>query len=233
MQACPHNVQVLDDFMSNPALVAVTPNKMAGYEKKRNGTYVIPDALTPSWKITRDAKTGEPRAYKGAVRRRQATFGSKYDFGQVNTVIEDRAKWPTLVTQCLEYAQKMAEEKGIDSELYNGVHVNLYESGRAGVGHHSDSEPAMLAGLPIFSFTFLNGDRQPRPFSIYHAPKKKGDKLVKVADIILEDGDLLIMQGNMQRFFKHGVEIKNGKQFDRARRLNLTVRAFKPVENRK
>lgn len=194
---------------------------------------MIPDASTPSWKITTDAKTGEPRAYKGAVYRRQATFGPNYNFGQVNTVIEDRAQWPTLVTQCLDYARQLAEQKGIASELYNGVHVNLYESGKAGVGQHSDGEPAMLAGLPIFSFTFLNGDRQPRPFSIYHTPQRKGDKPVKVADVILKDGDLLIMQGSMQSWFEHGVKSTTAKHFQRARRLNLTVRAFQPVEKRK
>ena len=233
MQASPANVQALDDFMSDPALVAVTPNRMRGYEKTPDGTYVKPDASTPSWKKTTDAKTGEPRVWKGAVFRRQATFGPNYNFGQVNTIIEDRAVWPTLVTQCLEYAQQLAEQKGFARELYNGVHVNLYESGKAGVGHHSDGEPAMLAGLPIFSFTFLNGNRQPRPFSIYHAPQEKGGNVVKVADVILEDGDLLIMQGSMQRWFEHGVVPTTAKRFENARRLNLTVRAFKPTQKRK
>jgi hypothetical protein len=37
----------------------------------------------------------------------------------------------------------------------------------------------------------------------------------------------------MQRWFEHGVKPTQAKQFDHARRLNLTVRAFQPVENRK
>ena len=90
----------------------------------------------------------------------------------------------------------------------------------------------MLAGMPIFSFTFLNGDRQPRPFSIYHPPKTPGNKPEKVADVVLGDGDLLIMQGSMQRWFLHGVESTTAKRFQNARRLNLTVRAFQPVPKR-
>jgi len=233
IEASQAHVQALDDFMSDPAFVAITPNKLGGYEKNPDGTFVVPDASTPSWKIARDAKTGEPRAWKLPVLRRQATFGPHYNFGQVNTVVEDRARWPALVRQCLEYAQQLAEQKGIARELYNGVHTNLYDSGKANLAPHKDAEPAILAGLPIFSFTFLNGALEPRPFSIYHPANAQNTKPEKVADIILQNGDLLIMQGSMQRWFLHGVESTAAKRFERARRLNLTVRALRPVEKRK
>lgn len=235
LDASPLDIQALDDFMSDESRVATTPNTLGGFEKNPDGSFRTADASTPPWKIHRDAKTGMPtgRLWKSAVLRKQATFGAQYDFGQANSGIIDRDSWPRLVSQCLEYAQNMAEQKGIARELYNGVHVNLYSSGNAGVMPHSDEEPAMLQGLPIFSFTLLNGDHHPRAFSIYHPPFTKGAKPEKVADVMLGNGDLLIMQGSMQRWFLHGVEKVGAKRFQNARRLNLTVRAFKPVEKRK
>jgi len=235
LNASPPDVQELDNFMSDEARVATTPNIMGGFEKNRDGSFVAPNASTPAWRIHRDRQSGVPsgKLWKSAVGRKQATFGAVYNFGQGNTIIQDRTQWPQLVTQCLEYAQQLAEQKGIARELYNGVHVNLYSSGNAGVMPHSDEEPALMEGLPIFSFTALNGDPQPRPFSIYHKPTYTGARPQKVADVMLGNGDLLIMQGRMQRMFYHGVEKTSAKRYAAARRLNLTVRAFKPPEKRK
>lgn len=229
------DVQKLDDFMSDEARVATTPNTQGGFEKNDDGSFVAPNASTPSWRIHRDPNSGAPsgKLYKTSVGRKQATFGAVYNFGQANTIIQDRTQWPQLVTQCLEYAQQLAEQKGLARELYNGVHVNLYSSGKTGLMAHSDKEPAMVEGLPIFSFTVLNGDLLPRPFSIYHPPASPGAKPQKVADVMLGNGDLLIMQGSMQKWFLHGVEKTSAKRFAAARRLNLTVRAFKPPEKRK
>ena len=235
LNASPADVQELDDFMSDEARVATTPNTMGGFEKNSDGSFVEPNASTPAWRIHRDPKSGalSGKLWKSAVGRKQATFGAVYNFGQANTIIQDRTQWPQLVTQCLEYAQELAEQKGIARELYNGVHVNLYPSGNAGVMPHSDEEPAMVKGLPIFSFTALNGDLHPRSFSIYHPPASSAAKPQKVADVMLGNGDLLIMQGSMQKWFLHGVEKTSAKRFAAARRLNLTVRAFNPPEKRK
>lgn len=235
IDAARSDVQQLDDFMSDDALVAITPNKLGGFVKNADGSYAQADASTPPWQVERDETTGAPtgRMYKTRVWRKQATFGPRYNFGQVNTIIEDQRLWPRLVAQCLAYAQQLAEQKGLARQLYNGVHANLYESGKAGVMAHSDQETEMVRGLPIFSFTFLNGDRHARPFTIYHLPERRGGKPQKVADVVLGDGDLLIMQGSMQSWFLHGVESTSAKKFQNARRLNLTVRAFKPAEKRK
>lgn len=226
LQPSDAQTQELDDFMSNEDFVSTTPNKMGGLEKNPDGSYAQPneDERTPAWKVQRDCN-GHPtgRMWKSAVLRKQATFGAQYNFGQVNSCIMDRNRWPELVTQCLAVAKQLASERGVSPDLYNGVHVNLYPSGNAGVQPHSDDESAMVKGLPIFSFTVLNGDREPRPFSIYTASKGKPEK---VAGVKLGHGDLLIMQGDMQSYFLHGIEKCGARRYQNARRLNLTVRAF-------
>jgi alkylated DNA repair dioxygenase AlkB len=219
LPSTPEDINALETFMSDDLLVLPTPNTMGGYEN--------PDmpitAATPTWKLAKDQDGNVHRLWKTRVRRKQATFGAKYDFGQSNTTIALDDRSPSLVRDCLTYAKGLAKERGLPHEQYNGVHVNLYSDGKAGVAKHFDKEADMVQGYPIFSFTYLGvTNPQPRSFSIY-----KNDKLkTKIADVLLHSGDLLIMQGDMQQYFLHGVEATTKKQFENARRLNLTVRAF-------
>ena len=98
--------------------------------------------------------------------------------------------------------------------------MNLYPDGSAGVAAHSDNEAGLVAGMDIYSFTLLRKNSDARPFTIY---RPNGEKL---QDIVLENGDLLIMSGDMQKEFKHGVEaVRKPKQY--GPRINLTVRAFR------
>jgi alkylated DNA repair dioxygenase AlkB len=173
-------------------------------------------------------KTPNPMNPNTFVKRRQTTFGALYNFGQkVASQGGDMEQWPEAVRQSLEYARVFAESRGIAKELYNGVHVNYYPDGSAGVAPHFDSESDMLRGLPIVSVTLLTGDKKPRPFSIYEKPSTKGARPHKLADVQLGHDDVLIMMGRMQETFLHGVEpAKPPKDFKKAGRLNLTVRAF-------
>ena len=50
---------------------------------------------------------------------------------------------------------------------------------------------------------------------------------IKLHDVKLGHGDVLIMQGEMQRHFLHSVATDSRKALENARRMNLTVRAFK------
>ena len=214
--------------------------------------------------------------YGGAVLRRQATFGAKYDFGQENTTIPyPVASWPAAVQSALNAAKTMAASVGVDSALYNGVHANWYPSGKSGVAPHPDKEQEMVRGMPIFSFTLLAGDRKPRNFDILRKAnvaelesqraefeRKKETRYVKAVEsyparrdkaikdgkpvpqqptrsttkfepepillysVKLDHGDLLVMQGEMQTYYLHSVPINGTKAFEKARRMNLTVRAF-------
>ena len=213
----------------------------------------------------------------GALLRRQATFGAKYDFGQDNSTIPYPIEsWPAAVQLALEVSKRMAVSVGIDPDLYNGVHANWYPNGKSGVAPHPDKEKDMVRGLPIFSFTLLSGEKKPRNFdilrkanaaeidsqrtdferkkesrylkSVEQYPARK-DKAIKegrdlpppptksttkfepepilLYSVKLNHGDLLVMQGEMQMYYLHSVPTNSKKEFENARRINLTVRAFK------
>lgn len=168
----------------------------------------------------------------GYVRRKQATFGAEYKFGnQKSTHIGGSPlRWPRAVQEAMRQAQQFAEQRGIAHELYNVVHVNYYPMPEAWLAPHADDEPELIKGLPILSYTLLAGNKKARPFDI-HATQKVGKKLKAIkppiASIDLDHGDLVVMQGSMQEFFFHGVpEAKPKKEYKDARRLNLTVRCF-------
>lgn len=181
-------------------------------------------------------RTRNPMNANTFVLRKQCTFGAAYHFGQQNEPISGPAtEWPVAVQKALAMTQDLAAQRGLSRSLYNGVHTNYYPHGGAGVAPHFDSETDLVRGLPIYSFTLLTGTKKPRPFSIY-LPKQPGQKdPEKIADIVLDHGDLVVMQGNMQdrnRGFSHGVPAaKPPKEYKNARRINMTVRAFRQPED--
>ena len=170
-----------------------------------------------------------PRNPKTFLKRKQCTFvssdASAYHFGQHNDTFRDDVPWPSIVTKVLDLARLYTVSQcGVDASLYNGVHVNLYSDGSVGVNPHSDNETSLMLEYPIFSVTLLSDPSRPRAFSIY----TKEDS-TKLYDIYLGDGDILVMSGDMQKEFKHGVEAsKPAKLYKDLVRMNLTIRAFKP-----
>ena len=217
------DTQALDAFMSDDANVPQTPN---------------------------------PMNRKTFLKRKQATFGFAYDFGQGSTVIEGPPEnWPLAVQKALSVAKQAAQHLHIDPSFYNGVHTNLYPTSDAGVAAHKDSEKDLVVGMPIFSFTLMSGTNQrPRVFQILREqtneeratqlaawkaavqtataagsrpPSRPSKTPVVLNEVLLGHGDLLIMQGQMQRHFLHAVpEAKPKREFAGSRRINMTVRAF-------
>ena len=159
--------------------------------------------------------------------RKQATFGAHYSFSKQNnaSVPGPPSAWPRVVADALKLAKEIVQD---GMEHYNGVHCNFYPSGKAGVQPHADNEPHLLPGFPIVSCTLLSGVHRARPFAIYLPPVKKGATPIRVAEILLGHGDVVVMQGNMQQAFLHGVAPTSKKAFADAARINLTVRAFDP-----
>tara|TARA_B100001059_G_C17713253_1_gene516626 strand:- start:185 stop:724 length:540 start_codon:yes stop_codon:yes gene_type:complete len=162
------------------------------------------------------------------LKRKQATFGSSYSFGAQTSIAITTPEntWPTAVQMALDDARNR-----VDSEfknLYNVVHTNWYPDGSAGLAPHSDNEDQMVAGLPIFSYTLLSQPGNPRGFQIYNKTEyKRNKKAPPIEDIQLNHGDLLIMAGEMQDHYMHGVKASTAKKFNQLKRINLTVRAWK------
>lgn len=179
------------------------------------------------WTLGMDSVSVKPTHFMGRlVRRRQATFGKPYSFsGQQNTVFEvPESEFPVAVRVALEDARVRLEKlvPGAAHERLDGVHVNWYDGGKAQIMPHADSEKELVTGAPIFSYTLLgSADAVPRGFQIYFADGK-----TLVADVPLFDGDLVVMGGEMQTQFKHGVKPTTSKRLTKHRRINLTVRCF-------
>lgn len=155
-------------------------------------------------------------------RRLQATYGASYAFSgqsshRVETPLEE--EWPVIVQRALQDARRRAAPDV--AQQLNGAHVNWYSEGRAGIDPHSDDERSLVRGAPIFSYTLLATPGTPRPFDILEADGK-----TIVARVNLDAGDMLVMAGDMQSRYKHGMRRTAAAAFATHRRINITIRAF-------
>lgn len=224
LAAPPTEVLELRAFMLDERRVPTTPNVLGGLQKRAplSAAELRELPLSEQWRVQLD-KSGAPTGmlWRLPVHRKQCTFGADYNFGQRNASISDPNDWPYLIHRCLALTKQLCVQLGVDPALYNAAHCNLYPSGAAGVDKHADSEEDLVKGQPIFSWTFLPQQSMARKFAIY---RFNGELL---NEVVLRDGDLLVMQGNMQRDYKHGVPKSAAAAFRSSQRLNVTVRAFK------
>jgi alkylated DNA repair dioxygenase AlkB len=224
LAAPPDEVLALRDFMIDEQRVPTTPNKLGGLQNRAPLSDVELDQLPASeqWRVHL-TKDGSPSGllWRLSVHRKQCTFGASYNFGQRNVSIPEPQNWPLLIHRCLALTKQLCGKLGVDPALYNAAHCNWYHSGVAGVEKHTDSEKDLVEGAPIFSWTFLPPEGMARNFAIYSFDGKL------LNEVTLRDGDLLVMQGDMQRNYKHGVPKSQAAALRNSGRLNVTVRAFK------
>lgn len=113
------------------------------------------------------------------------------------------------------YLVKLQEWVNKDSGLqYQQCLINFYTNGTEYIGPHSDDETQLVHSVPIYSFSFGS----PRDFVVQG--KESDYRLV----IPMHDNSCLVMNGEMQKHFKHSVpkrlKVKNP-------RINVTFRLFK------
>ncbi|MGJ9418514.1 alpha-ketoglutarate-dependent dioxygenase AlkB family protein [Massilia sp. CMS3.1] len=94
---------------------------------------------------------------------------------------------------------------------FNSVLLNRYRNGRDSMGMHSDDEPELGADPVIASLSY----GATRSFILRH----KRDK--RTVQLPLADGSLLLMRGQLQRNWLHGI---NKSTLPLGERLNLTFR---------
>ncbi|MBU2977574.1 alpha-ketoglutarate-dependent dioxygenase AlkB [Alteromonas sp. C1M14] len=99
---------------------------------------------------------------------------------------------------------------------FNSVLANWYRHGQDSMGMHADDEPE-LGAQPIIASLTLG---QARPFIFKHKKTKLTHRL------LLEHGSLLLMQGDTQREYLHGIN-KTTKAV--GGRINLTFRYVYPA----
>ncbi|SDX67479.1 Alkylated DNA repair dioxygenase AlkB [Lutibacter oricola] len=110
--------------------------------------------------------------------------------------------------EILELKQLVQEKTGAK---FNSCLINLYHNGNEGLGWHTDNEKELGKNPIIASLSF----GATRKFSLKHIANKQ-----KV-DLLLETGNLLVMQGSTQENWIHSVP-KSKKIIHP--RINLTFR---------
>ena len=98
---------------------------------------------------------------------------------------------------------------------FNSVMANLYRNGSDSMGCHADDEKE-LGNKPLIASLSLGEQR---------LLKFRHQKSKEVLDVILSHGDLLLMAGEIQHYWKHELP-KTKKQ--KAERINLTFRKIIP-----
>jgi hypothetical protein len=167
------------------------------------------------------------------LKRPQVTFSNvEYNFGQKTKTFPIDDSNPNLVRQGIQFANSILTKKGYP-EL-NGCHISMYPDGTAGVDPHQDDEPVIDQCVPIVSFSF----GATRRFSFYRrqttderlhqiekskAKNPPAPKPVKIASVMLRDGDIGVMINLQKGEILHGID-KDAKI--KTPRLNLTFRKF-------
>lgn len=121
--------------------------------------------------------------------------------------------WPPLLSEV------RTEIEDLTGASFNSVLVNYYRNGSDGMGMHADDEP-ILGPKPIIASLSLGENR---PIDFHH----KTDKSKKLR-VHQPNGSLLLMAGDIQSYWKHGVA-KSKKIL--GPRLNFTFRWLKAIQS--
>ena len=101
----------------------------------------------------------------------------------------------------------------VTASSFNSVLLNYYRDNRDSMGSHSDDEPE-LGERPVIASVSLGEERT---FVLKH----KANKLAKPVRLRLASGSLLLMKGETQRYWKHGIAKETRPC---GPRINLTFR---------
>ena len=138
--------------------------------------------------------------------RLTALFGeSDQPYGYSNIVM-----YPEPLTPTLKTIQQQIET--IAKHKFNTILINLYRDGNDSNGWHADNEKELGKNPIIASVSFGEG----RPFHFKHRTLKE-----QRHKLSLEHGSLLIMKGEMQKYWLHQIA-KTKKRIEP--RINLTFR---------
>lgn len=107
---------------------------------------------------------------------------------------------------------------------FNSCLANLYENGMQGVGWHSDDEPSLVSHEgreTVIASLSLGATRK---FRFKHKYNHEADSV----DLMLQTGQLIVMKGQTQQYWKHMLA-KSTKVIEP--RINLTFRYFYPFQS--
>eukprot|EP00929_Paragymnodinium_shiwhaense_P114997 TRINITY_DN83573_c0_g1_i1.p1 TRINITY_DN83573_c0_g1~~TRINITY_DN83573_c0_g1_i1.p1 ORF type:complete len:314 (-),score=52.04 TRINITY_DN83573_c0_g1_i1:91-1032(-) len=126
------------------------------------------------------------------------------------------AEWHPTVFEIKTRAERaLVEECGMPPVVFNSVHLNRYDHPRHSLGMHADNEPDLVRDAPIVSISFGCA----RDFCIL----RRGNHADSALNVSLRDGSFLLMGGEMQQHYLHGIPV-GGEKGQKGTRVNLTFR---------
>lgn len=129
---------------------------------------------------------------------------------QYSGYVRQTVPWSNIVFHVKQKIEQALVEIGVIAN-FNACLLNYYPSGADGMGYHADDEKE-LGHQPVIASLSLGATRK---FVFKH--KKTQDKV----ELYLESGQLVVMHGDTQTFWKH--TITKTKTVD-AGRISLTFR---------
>ena len=127
--------------------------------------------------------------------------------------------WTKQMLHVKRHIEQQLSSSGINVD-FNSCLLNYYPSGEDGIGYHADDEKE-LGAQPIIASLSLGARRK---FVFKHKTIRQENKPVKV-ELYLESGQLIVMHGDTQDFWKHTIAktktVKSG-------RISLTFRKVLP-----
>lgn len=106
--------------------------------------------------------------------------------------------------------------EALTGHQFNSVLLNYYRDQNDSMGMHSDDERELGPQPPIASLSL----GEERTFLLKHKTRKD----LKTVKLALPKGCLLLMQGDTQQFWRHGI---NKERHPCGPRINLTFRAIR------
>jgi len=143
---------------------------------------------------------------KEVMQPRLIDWAGELPYKYSGQVLEPKPLSPTLD----QLNQTLSELCGVE---FNHIILNLYRDGRDRVGMHADDEPE-LGRNPLVASLSLGASRR---FNIQHKRKRRLRRSLQ-----LTHGSLLVMGGNMQHRWRHGVPRAHDP--DTPPRINVTHR---------
>ena len=132
--------------------------------------------------------------------------GKQYDYSGISL---HPLPWTDLLREIKRRVEDCTDAR------FNAVFLNLYRDHNDSMGFHSDDEKELGKNPVIASLTF----GATRTFLLKHKHKKE----IPLQKIPLEAGTVLLMKGETQHFWKHGI---NKQTKPCGPRINLTFRTL-------
>jgi alkylated DNA repair dioxygenase AlkB len=139
--------------------------------------------------------------------------GARYKY---SGIVHDPLPWTDILRDIKNRIETVA------GAHFNSVLLNYYRNERDSMGFHSDDEPE-LGRRPVIASLSLGEERT---FILKHKTRRD----LKSVGLKLASGSLLVMKGDTQHCWKHGIE---KEKLPRGPRINLTFRRIYQIRARK